>query len=265
MADTEPPEAGKAVLRPRNPGETIKVAETVLRRRDRNLKAAAARAAGVAKIRRKQQDYKKGKLRIIRAERLTKDCLIRESDRRRLTNTKKKANLKPEKKKPPQDKIIAVVRNGRLGGSKEVKVTLRKLGLSRRHTLVFLPCTRENQSELENIKPFAFWGQPTFKTIHKVLHKNAHFRDPDAEKGMTMLSDNVLIEKHLGDLGVLCTEDLVDTIFTCSKNFSSVVERLWPVQLGDAKKTSGLVHEKKFTFGNLQHAVNLKLSKLMGE
>lgn len=264
MADAEPPEAGKAVLRPRRPGETIKVAETVLRRRDRNLKAAADRAAQVAKIRRQQQDYKKGKLRIVRAERLVKDCLIRSNDRRRLTNTKKKAKLKPEKK-PPQDKIITVVRNGRLGGSKEVKVTLRKLGLSKRHTLVFLPCTAEIQTELENIRPFVFWGRPTFKTVHKVLHKKALFRDPDAEKGMTLLSDNVLIEKHLGDLGVLCTEDLVDTIFTCSKNFSSVVERLWPVQLGDAKKANGLVHEKKFTFGNLQHAINLKLAKLMGE
>lgn len=264
MADAEPQEHGKAVLRPRRPGETLKVAETVLKRRDRNLKAAADRAAQVAKIKRQQKDYKKGKLQIVRAERLVKDCLVRQNDRRRLLNMKKKSKLKPEKK-PPQDKVLAVVRNGRMGGSREVKVTLRQLGLSRRHTLVFVPCTNEALFQLESIKPFVFWGRPTFKTVHKVLHKKALFRDPDAEKGKTLLSDNLLIEKHLGDLGVLCTEDLVDTIFTCSSNFSSVVDRLWPVPLGDAKKASGLVREKKFTYGNLQHAINLKLSKLMGE
>ena len=33
----------RAVLRPKNPGESLKVAESVLRKRDRNLKAARKR------------------------------------------------------------------------------------------------------------------------------------------------------------------------------------------------------------------------------
>jgi 60S ribosomal protein uL30 len=257
-------ESGKAVLRPRRPGETIKVAETVLKRRDRNLKAAADRAAQVAKIRRNQKEYKKGKLRIVRAERLVRDCATRQHDRRRLLNQKKKAKLRPPRK-PQPGKVIAVCRNGRMGGSKEVKMTLKEMGLNGRHTMVWVDGSAETLTKLDSIKPFIFWGKPTFKTVHKVLHKKALFRDPDGEKGKTLLSDNVLIEKHLGDLNVLCTEDLVDTIYTCSQNFSKVTERLWPVPLGDVKRASGLVKEKKFTFGNLQHAINLKLSKLMGE
>lgn len=262
--DDEPVDSSKAVLRPRHPGENIKVAETVLKRRDRNLKAAADRAAQVARIRGQQREYKKGKLRIVRAERLVKNCLIRQDDRRRIKNHVKKAKLKP-KQKMPRGKVLAVVRNGRLGGSGEAKSTLWRLGLGGRHTLVFLPGTPETEAELQTIRPFVFWGRPSFKTVHKILHKKALFRDPDAEKGRVLLSDNVLIEKHLGDLGLLCTEDLVHAIHTHSKNFSEVVGRLWPVPLGDSKKTNGLVHDKKFTFGDLQGAINLKLERLLGE
>jgi len=38
----------RAVLQPRNPGESLKVAETVLKRRERNLKAASEKAAAIA-------------------------------------------------------------------------------------------------------------------------------------------------------------------------------------------------------------------------
>mmetsp|Transcript_63396 Transcript_63396/g.163118 ORF Transcript_63396/g.163118 Transcript_63396/m.163118 type:complete len:260 (+) Transcript_63396:86-865(+) len=250
----------KTKLQPRRPGESIKVAETVLKRRDRNLKAAADRAASVARIRKQQRDYKKGKLRIIRAEKLVKNCLIRQNDRRRLKTLKKRGQPKM-----PQGRVIVAVRNGRLGGSREVKDTLRSLALTERHTLVFLPITEEITAKLHTCKPFLFWGRPTFKTVFNVIHKKALFRDPETPKEKKPLSDNVLIEKHLGDTGVLCTEDLAHVLYTRAQSFSEVNSRLWPVPLGDAKKTSGMVHEKKFTFGDLQAAVNLKISKLIAE
>lgn len=251
---------GRVTLQPRRPGETVKVAETVLKRRDRNLQAAAARAASVAKVRRNQKEYKKGKLKIIRAEKLVKNARIRLTDRRRLINGKKK-------KTPgaPRGRILAVVRNGRLGGMKEVKHSLKAMGINRRHTLVFMPNTEDNVRSLNLVKPFLFWGRPSFKTVFNVVHKKAVFRDPDGPKGRTMLSDNTLIEKHLGDLGVLCTEDLAHCVHTNGKAFREVTDRLWPVALGDAKKASGMVHDKKFTYGDLSGAVDLKISKLLGD
>jgi large subunit ribosomal protein L7e len=253
-------DAHKAVLRPRNPGESIKVAETVLKRRDRNLKAAADRAAQIAKIKHAKKD-KKGKLQIIRAERLVKDCQNRKADRRRLKNSSKKPLPKHRK-----GRILAVVRNGRLGGSKEAKVTLRHMGLSRRHSLVFLPNTEEIATKLREATPFAFWGTPSFKSVCNLIHKRAAFRDPGQPKDRTALSDNVVIEKHLGDLGVLCTEDLAHVIHTRSQQFDKVTERLWPMQLGDAKKETGkLVNEKHFTQGCIAEGINDKLVQLMGE
>jgi large subunit ribosomal protein L7e len=250
------------VLQPRRPGETIKVAETVLKRRERNIKACAEKAAQIAKSRNDKKKYQKsGKLQIIRAERLVKDCRNRMADRNRLKNVGKKPLPKQEK-----GRVLAAVRNGRLGGSREAKATLRGLGLGKRHTLVFLPNTDETAKQLRIAKPYAFWGVPSFKLVCNLIHKRAAFRDPDNPRERTALSDNTLIEKHLGDLGLLCTEDLAHAIHTRSNKFEKVQERLYPMVLGDAKKSSGkLVNDKYYTQGGVGADVNLKIGELLGQ
>lgn len=252
----------RAVLQPRRPGETIKVAETVLKRRERNIKVCAEKAAQIAKSRNDKKKYQKsGKLQIIRAERLVKDCRNRMADRNRLKNVGKKPLPKQEK-----GRVLAAVRNGRLGGSREAKATLRAVGLGKRHTLVFLPNTEETAKQLRIAKPYAFWGVPSFKLVCNLIHKRAAFRDPDNPRERTALSDNTLIEKHLGDLGLLCTEDLAHAIHTRSNKFDKVQERLYPMVLGDAKKSSGkLVNDKYYTQGGVGADVNMKIGELLGQ
>lgn len=252
----------RAVLQPRRPGETIKVAETVLKRRERNIKACAEKAAQIAKARNNKKKYEKsGKLQIIRAERLVKDCRNRMADRNRLKNVGKKPLPKQEK-----GRVLAAVRNGRLGGSREAKATLRAVGLGKRHTLVFLPNTEETAKQLRIAKPYAFWGVPSFKMVCNLIHKRAAFRDPENPRERTALSDNTLIEKHLGDLGLLCTEDLAHAIHTRTNKFDKVQERLYPMTLGDAKKSAGkLVNDKYYTQGGVGADVNAKIGELLGQ
>ena len=45
------------------------------------------------------------------------------------------------------------------------------------------------------------------------------------------LSDNVIVEKVLGDLGVICVEDVVDAILAPTKDFVKVNNFLWPFRL----------------------------------
>lgn len=250
----------KAILQPRRPGENIKVAQTVLKRRDRNLKAAAERAAEIVRVRKHQAEKKKGKLQIVRAEQLVKDCRTRIQDRNRLKSQQKK-----KKPRLQAGKTLAVGRNGRPGGSKEVKIQLDSLGLKRKHTMVFLRNDDETVAKLQVCKPFLFWGSPSFKVIFNIVHKKAVFRDPNGEHGKTVLSDNTLIETHLGDLGVLCTEDLAHVAGNGGKHFEEVVNRLWPVLLGNVKTANGMVREKKFTFGDLKEDIDKTLSKLIGD
>merc|ERR1712072_645894 len=140
------------------------------------------------------------------------------------------------------------------------------MGLSRRHSLVFLPNTKEISTQLREARPFAFWGSPSFKTVCNLIHKRGAFRDPEHPDDRTALSDNVVIEKHLGDLGVLCTEDLAHAIHTRSNQFGKVTERLWPIKLGDAKKETGkLVNEKSFTVGQIDQGIDNKIVQLLGE
>mmetsp|Transcript_37906 Transcript_37906/g.109353 ORF Transcript_37906/g.109353 Transcript_37906/m.109353 type:complete len:260 (+) Transcript_37906:40-819(+) len=252
----------KAVLRPRRPGESLKVAQTVLKRRDRNLKAAADRAAQIAKIRVAQKEYKKGKLRIIRAETVVRNAMTKMADKRRIRIARKK---EPEPKLQAESNTVVIVRNGRLGGSRETKQALREMGLPKRNTLIFAPNTREVAKKLQTVKPFAFWGRANFKVIFNLVHKKAMFKDPEDPKSLQPLSDNALIEKHLGALGVLCTEDLAHILFTNGKHFKEVNERLWPFRLGELRKAGKMVHEKKFTYGNLGSGINQALRKLVGE
>merc|ERR1719491_2867021 len=118
--------------------------------------------------------------------------------------------------------------------------------------MIFLPNTKDVAEKLRVGRPYSFWGVPTFKMVCNLIHKRAAFRDPEQPKERTALSDNVIIEKHLGDLGVLCTEDLAHAIHTKSKLFEQVNARLWPIPLGDAKKAGKLVHDRNFTFGDLR-------------
>eukprot|EP00928_Gymnodinium_smaydae_P079250 TRINITY_DN63223_c0_g1_i1.p2 TRINITY_DN63223_c0_g1~~TRINITY_DN63223_c0_g1_i1.p2 ORF type:complete len:257 (-),score=77.31 TRINITY_DN63223_c0_g1_i1:69-839(-) len=254
----DPENPHKAVLQPRRPGESIKVAETVLKRRDRNLKAAAERAANIAKARKQKKDAKKGKLKIVRAEKLIKQNRLKKVDRERLYRQKKK------KVKQGGGKVIAVVRNGRQGGSKDVHSTLKEIGLTECHTLAFLQNTEENAAKLAVLRPFLFWGPPNYKLVTTIMSKKALFKDPKKPKRKLLLSDNALVEEHLGDLGLLCTEDMAHTIFSCSERFDEVKRRLWPVPLGDSKKASGLVHDKDFTFGDLKGNINTKVAQLLG-
>jgi len=132
--------------------------------------------------------------------------------------------------------------------------------------MVFLPNTEDTAKKMRIAKPYAFWGVPTFKMVCNLIHKKANFRDPEKPRERLALSDNVLIEKHLGDLGVLCTEDLAHSLHTCSQNFPKVADRLWPMMLGDAKKKTGtLVNDKHYTQGDISGDVNAKISQLLGE
>eukprot|EP00929_Paragymnodinium_shiwhaense_P001928 TRINITY_DN102135_c0_g1_i1.p1 TRINITY_DN102135_c0_g1~~TRINITY_DN102135_c0_g1_i1.p1 ORF type:complete len:259 (-),score=70.13 TRINITY_DN102135_c0_g1_i1:186-962(-) len=256
----DPENPFKAQLRPRREGESLKVAETVLKRRDRNLKANAQRAKEIARIRKSQKDYKRGKLKIVRAEKLIKDSRMRTKDKERL----KTQNKKKRKQKPGKGKVVLAFRNGRktASASPVTKAALKTLGMLERHSVVFLPNTKETVEKLHEVRPFVFWGAPTLKVISNIMTKKALFKDGTTKKRI-MLSDNTLVEEHLGDLGLLCVEDMVHAIYRATERFPEVLNRLWPINVGDARKATSMVFDKEMS-GDLAEGVNSKISELLG-
>lgn len=258
---------GKSILRPRKPGENLKEAVTVLKRRDRNLKHAAERAAKIAK--KKKQAARSVKLNIVRAESIVKKFRVNLSDKRRLKRVRKQKKLKdPKKAMVPKGKkraeVLAVVRNARLGGSKEVKRALRELRLKETNTLVFLLNTKESLERLRVVDPFVFYGPPSYKLVNDLLFKRAKFKPPQSSEKI-LLNDNGLVEQHMGPIGMLCIEDLVQAIFTGSEDFQATAERLWPFELGDVRKSgAGLTPEKDHLYGNLKEGITAKVTELLG-
>jgi len=256
----------KTVLQPRNPGEALKVATTVLKRRDRNLAAAAERAGKVAKVRREKQKYEKGKIKIKRAEKFVKDARTMTRDHNRLKHLKKKTKNWPNLKADSRAaKTIAVLRNSRPGGSKEAKGVLRYLNLKRRNTMIIMRNSDANKRRLEIIKPFAYWGPISFKTCFNLVHKKAQFHPPGEDAEKIVLSDNVIIEKHLGELGLLCTEDLAQCLHQCGKNFNKVRRRLWAFELDETRFASGMVRDQVWTYGEKKVEMDGLVAKLLGD
>lgn len=52
------------------------------------------------------------------------------------------------------------------------------------------------------------------------------------------LTDNMLIEEHLGNYGIICLEDLIHEIYSAGKHFKKVTNFLWPFHLSVARHAS---------------------------
>lgn len=100
--------------------------------------------------------------------------------------------------------------------------------------------------------------------MFNLIHKKARFRNPEDVSVNTMLNGNTVIEEHLGKYGILCTEDLAHMIYTRGPHFDEVVERLWPMYIGDQKKATGMVHEERYVYG-LQDGMEKMVTRLTGE
>jgi len=248
----------KAVLKPRVDGESIKVAETVLRRRDRNIEEKGRRAARIARQKKIRGTLKTRK--IINPAKLVKLSKKRATDRKRIKNiwNKKKSKVSHF------GKVLMVQRNRRPGGSSETKAMLRSLRIMTFGSTVFLPNTVETLDKLKVVRPFVTWGNPCFEVVDDILHKTAAIQHGQKT---VKLTDNSLIEEHLADCGMFCVEDLVNEIFSAGPNFDKVTERLRPIQLGDytTRQSEGFLREEKIEFGDIRFKINDRIREFLGD
>jgi large subunit ribosomal protein L7e len=247
----------KAVLRPKNPGESLKVQESVLQRRDRNLKAARKRADKVMKI--KKAKKAQPNLGLKSAAKMLQNRKIMKQERGRLKTQAKKGTPKVTKVRA----MLLVVRNAREGGGPDMKAKLKELGLAAKNRAVFMRNTEATQKELATVKPFCFWGPPTLQTVTDLLHKKAHIRGTK-EEPVLPLQDNRVIEDRMGSHGLLCVEDIVDSIYKGQDNFDVVQKFLLPMQFADIRTTKGLSKQVQHVFGDLKKGIDAELEKLLG-
>ncbi|EER10769.1 60S ribosomal protein L7-B, putative [Perkinsus marinus ATCC 50983] len=252
----------KPVLRPKNEGESIKVAEAVIKRRDRNLKALAARQRRV-----KEQKLEKKRLgraaKMISANSLVVKARERFMDRRRAKVTKQKNKRMAVLGDVIPGRVFLVVRNDRRSPSATVLKALRKMGLRKYGHAMFLEDSLENRELLRICETFVYYGVPSPKAISDLLHKKAYIQSKAGE-GYELLTNNLVIEEALGDINILSVEDIVDVVKAGNAGESPNLEKLRRVlsllvsfTMGDVRKADVNVPTSKIVWGYVKRMDNM--------
>ena len=124
---------------------------------------------------------------------------------------------------------------------KPVKKTLSTLRLRRMHEGVFLPYTDATRKMLHLVEPYVLYGMPSTETISDLVRRRGFCR---VDGKRVPLADNNVIERELGDAGLICVEDLVQVLSSASLDgvegekdgtFGKVTKFLWPFRLTSRK------------------------------
>lgn len=128
--------------------------------------------------------------------------------------------------------FVVRIRNS-VGAPKEVLKVLARLGLRNLHEAVFCKYDDEYRKLLHLVEPYVVYGPVSQESTVADLIQRRGYAKIDGER--VPLSDNTVIEKALGEYGIVCKEDLVHEIFTAGDNFVVANKFLWPFRLSDSK------------------------------
>ncbi|KAJ5096134.1 60S ribosomal protein L7 [Penicillium alfredii] len=140
-----------------------------------------------------------------------------------------------------EPKLVFVVR---IKGINKIAPKPRKilqlLRLLQINSGTFIRLTKATQEMLTIVNPYIAYGYPNLKSVRELLYKRGYGK---LNKQRVPLTDNQLIEEHLGKYGIVCMEDLIHEIYTVGPNFKQANNFLWPFKLSNP---NGGFHSRKF-------------------
>ncbi|XP_011352942.1 60S ribosomal protein L7-like 1 [Pteropus vampyrus] len=204
------------------------VPENLLKKRKayQALKATQAKQALLEK-----KEQRKGKeLKFKRLEWFLHDAWRQQRDKVRL----RRLEVKPHGLEMPDEHSLAfVVRIQRINGvSLMVKKTIARLRLKKIFSGVFVKVTPHTIKMLRVVEPYVTWGFPNLKSVRELILKRGQAK---VKNKIIPLTDNTVIEEHLGKFGVICLEDLIHEIAFPGKNFQAISGFLCPFHLSVAR------------------------------
>ena len=118
---------------------------------------------------------------------------------------------------------------------------------------------------LKKISDYVVYGYPTTSTITTLLTKRGYINSGDDKK--LALTNNADIEDRLGEMDILCVEDIVEEITTIGAHFNEVNKLLWAFQLAPpSSKTPNkrvMPHQDKIETGNVEERINSFVKELI--
>jgi len=145
----------------------------------------------------------------------------------------------------PEAKFAFIIRiRGINGLHPKPRKILQLLRLRQINNGVFLRLNKATLKMLKLVEPYITFGYPNLKSVRELIYKRGFAK---VEKQRRAITDNTIIEQHLGKHGIVCMEDLVHEIFTVGPHFTEVTRFLWPFHLspptGGWKKVTTHVNE----------------------
>jgi large subunit ribosomal protein L7e len=210
---------GASELKPKVDGEALKVAKVVLKRRDRNLAANAARAKKIQEMR-KLRKSKPQLVRTVNGDVLLKQSKNRNLDRKHAIVSKLKGVM--ERRIPESTTCLLVARNQRSVNSKGAKQALVALGLLPMDACRIVTASAKNLDLIRACDAYVFYGVPTPEVVSTLVHKKAYLANTPKEgtekPEPKPLNNNAIIEDTFGEDGLICVEDLVDVLLKGKEN-----------------------------------------------
>lgn len=205
-----------------------KVPVHTLQKRKKRLLSQAREARDRIKQKSSRKSGSK-KQSFLRAEKFVKNYRKISKDKLRIRRQAKFLAIDPNTSAESQDhqsKLGLVVRLApSIPMTAKCLSVLNQLDLTTRYSAAFIQLTPENVQKIQLIEPYVTWGTPSLKTVRELIFKRGHCKVPHDEGSLrqfTEITDNAIIEKQLGHLGIICIEDLVHEIFTSGENFEPV-------------------------------------------
>ena len=109
---------------------------------------------------------------------------------------------------------------------------LQLLRLRQINNGVFIRLNKATSTMLKLVEPYITYGYPNVKTVKELIYKRGYAK---IDKQRIALTDNSIIEAHLGKHGIICVEDLIHEVVTVGPHFKDVNKFLWPFKLSTPK------------------------------
>nr|GLL35287.1 60S ribosomal protein L7-2-like [Ipomoea trifida] len=134
----------------------------------------------------------------------------------------------------PTSKLLFVIR---IGGKNDMHPKTRKLLYSLRLRRVFhgvfLKANERTMGILKKVEPYIAYGYPNLKSVKDLICKKGTGK---VDKQRVPLTDNNIIEKALGQSGIICLEDIIHEIANVGPHFKDVSGFLCPFTLNKPEK-----------------------------
>merc|ERR550537_1246615 len=198
-----------------------RVPESLLKKRQKQTQLAEAAAIKAAADKKARKASRKTIFK--RAERYVQEYRKQERDvirLKRLARCSDRANADKAQSNfyvPEEPKFAILIRiKGINAVAPKVRKTLQLFSLLQINNAVFVKLNKATINMIRIIEPYIAWGYPNLKTVRDLVYKRGYGK---INKSRIPLSDNATIEGALGDLGIICIEDVIHEVVTVGPNF----------------------------------------------